>query len=261
MPTFAENLHKIRRERGVTQEQLSQEMNVSRQTISHWENGRAVPDVDTIRQLSQILNYDFLAVEGVTEELQAAPETEEIPAQTEVETAAVEAAQETPVPLNITPPRKKWLVLPAVLEAVLLCAVLIVCLLMNGKPSGERANVTIVSAENSVKAIRFDDFPDGVGWLYEFRIEETGGVPFTIHELINTIYSENGSKTSQTFTAEQLAGFWGSATLTQNIPQPWTGGFPLQPVKGVDVVLKGADANGNELEFTGYIELSKEISE
>lgn len=43
-------------------------MNVSRQTISHWENGRAVPDIDTIRHLSQVLDYNFLAVESVTEE-------------------------------------------------------------------------------------------------------------------------------------------------------------------------------------------------
>ena len=39
MPTFAEKLHEVRKARDFTQEQLAKEMNVSRQTISHWENG------------------------------------------------------------------------------------------------------------------------------------------------------------------------------------------------------------------------------
>ena len=39
MPTFAEKLHEVRKARDFTQDQLAKEMNVSRQTISHWENG------------------------------------------------------------------------------------------------------------------------------------------------------------------------------------------------------------------------------
>lgn len=64
MPTFAETFRKIRNERHITQEQLAKEMNVSRQTISHWENGRAVPDIDAIKHLSKVLDYNLLAVEG-----------------------------------------------------------------------------------------------------------------------------------------------------------------------------------------------------
>ena len=36
-------------------------MNVSRQTVSHWENGRILPDIESVIQLSQVLQYDFLA--------------------------------------------------------------------------------------------------------------------------------------------------------------------------------------------------------
>ena len=38
-----ENLSKIRRERGLTQESLAIKLNVVRQTVSKWENGTAVP--------------------------------------------------------------------------------------------------------------------------------------------------------------------------------------------------------------------------
>ena len=36
MPTFAEKLHEVRKARDFTQDQLAKEMNVSRQTISHF---------------------------------------------------------------------------------------------------------------------------------------------------------------------------------------------------------------------------------
>lgn len=256
MPTFAEQLNAVRKERHITQDRLSKEMNVSRQTISHWENDRAIPDIDTIKRLSQVLDYNFLAVESIAEEAQTAPEAEEIPAQPEENTA-----QETPIQQTENAPRKKRFVLPAVLCAVLLCAVLIVCLLMNGKPSGGQAIVSITPIENPVRAIRFEDFPDGVSWFYEFRIEETAGVPFTVHELASIVISENGTENGHTFTGEQVAEWWGSNTLEQNIPQALTGGFPLQAVKGVRIVLNGTDANGNELTFEGSLELSKEIAE
>lgn len=252
MPTFAEKLHEVRKARDFTQDQLAKEMNVSRQTISHWENGRAVPDIDTIKHLSQVLDYNFLAVE----ETQPAPEAVEIP-----EPPEEESAQETPVQQMESTPRKRRFILPAVLGAVLLCAVVVVCLMMNGKPSGAQAQVSIVPMENPVHAIHWEDYPDGVGWLYEFRIEETAGVPFKVHQLDSIIINDNGGEDTHSFNGEDVAQWWGSDTLVQNSPQSLSGGFPLQDVKGVRIVLNGTDANGNELTFEGSLELSKEIAE
>lgn len=42
----------LRRQRGLTQEQLAEQIGVSRQAISKWETGAAQPDVDNIRVLS-----------------------------------------------------------------------------------------------------------------------------------------------------------------------------------------------------------------
>ena len=265
MPTFAEKLHEVRKARDFTQDQLAKEMNVSRQTISHWENGRAVPDIDTIRHLSQVLDHNFLAVEetrpvpeaeGMTEETQPAPEAAEISAQPEEE-----SAQEKPVQQTESAPRKRRFILPAVLGIVLLCAVVVVCLMMNGKPSGAQAQVSIVPMENPVHAIHWEDYPDGVGWLYEFRIEETAGIPFTVHQLDSIIINDNGGEGTHSFNGEDVAQWWGSDTLVQNSPQSFGGGFPLQDVKGVRIVLSGTDANGKELTFEGSLELLKEIAE
>ena len=51
---FGSNLQFLRRKFGITQEQLAQQMNVSRQTISKWESGQT-PDVSKLLELSDLL--------------------------------------------------------------------------------------------------------------------------------------------------------------------------------------------------------------
>ena len=75
MQTFAQQLSALRKERGVTQEQLAQELNVSRTTISRWESGKVLPDIESIKRLSQVLNYNFFTVEGLGQDLPVAEET------------------------------------------------------------------------------------------------------------------------------------------------------------------------------------------
>lgn len=48
------NLKKCREEKGFSQEVVAKKMNVSRQTISKWENGKRCPDVDSLIELSNI---------------------------------------------------------------------------------------------------------------------------------------------------------------------------------------------------------------
>lgn len=52
MQTFGEQLAAARRAKGMTQEALSQAADVARNTISSWERGRTVPDIDMVRKLS-----------------------------------------------------------------------------------------------------------------------------------------------------------------------------------------------------------------
>ena len=59
MQTFSEQLAAARSAAHMTQKQLSNAINVSRQTISSWERGRAQPDIEAIRLLSQVLDYAF----------------------------------------------------------------------------------------------------------------------------------------------------------------------------------------------------------
>ena len=51
---FAENLRKLRRERGFTQEQLAEKMGVSFQTVSRWETGVVYPDIELIPEIADL---------------------------------------------------------------------------------------------------------------------------------------------------------------------------------------------------------------
>lgn len=59
-----ENLAKIRKEKGLTQEALAIKLNVVRQTISKWEKGVAVPDADTLCKVAQALDVPVSALLG-----------------------------------------------------------------------------------------------------------------------------------------------------------------------------------------------------
>ena len=49
-------LKELRREKNMTQEQLSEKLNVNNRTISRWENARTMPDFDMMIELAKL--YD-----------------------------------------------------------------------------------------------------------------------------------------------------------------------------------------------------------
>ena len=59
---FSEKLLALRKANDLTQEQLAEKLDVSRQSISKWESGQAVPDLEKIVALSAIFNVttDYL---------------------------------------------------------------------------------------------------------------------------------------------------------------------------------------------------------
>ena len=48
-----ENIKSLRKQNGLSQEQLANEMHVVRQTVSKWERGLSVPDSDSLIKLSE----------------------------------------------------------------------------------------------------------------------------------------------------------------------------------------------------------------
>ncbi|MBP2097363.1 helix-turn-helix transcriptional regulator [Enterococcus rivorum] len=52
-------LKEYRKKKSLTQQELADELNVSRQTISKWENGQSEPDINSITKLSMIFNTSY----------------------------------------------------------------------------------------------------------------------------------------------------------------------------------------------------------
>ena len=57
---ISEKLLNLRKANNLTQEQLAEQLNVSRQSISKWESGQCIPDADKLKLLSDILMYRLI---------------------------------------------------------------------------------------------------------------------------------------------------------------------------------------------------------
>ena len=51
---LAEKIQKLRKERGLTQEQFAQQLFVSRTAVSKWETGRGTPSMESLRMIAQL---------------------------------------------------------------------------------------------------------------------------------------------------------------------------------------------------------------
>lgn len=52
-------LQLLRKETGFTQEELAEKLNVSRRTVSRWETGTNMPDLDILMELSDLYKVDL----------------------------------------------------------------------------------------------------------------------------------------------------------------------------------------------------------
>ena len=59
---FSEKLQLIRKSKGLTQEELAEKLDVSRQAVAKWESGQVYPDINNLIQISNLFNVtvDYL---------------------------------------------------------------------------------------------------------------------------------------------------------------------------------------------------------
>lgn len=64
---LADKIIKLRRESGMSQEELAEKLNVSRQAVSKWECNETVPDIQKIIQLSELFSVttDYLLKDNI----------------------------------------------------------------------------------------------------------------------------------------------------------------------------------------------------
>ncbi|HIW42891.1 MAG TPA: helix-turn-helix domain-containing protein [Candidatus Mediterraneibacter vanvlietii] len=53
---LSDNIRKLREENGMTQQQMAEQLYVSRQTVCRWENGSRTPDLDMAERIAEIFH-------------------------------------------------------------------------------------------------------------------------------------------------------------------------------------------------------------
>lgn len=61
---FAKTLKAIRKEKGFTQEYIANKIGVSFQSVSKWENGLSMPDMEILSRLADVLDTDLNTLSG-----------------------------------------------------------------------------------------------------------------------------------------------------------------------------------------------------
>lgn len=68
---LSEKIFKLRKTNGLSQDELAEKLNVSRQAISKWETDQATPELDKIVKLAELFNVttDYLLQHDIADEL------------------------------------------------------------------------------------------------------------------------------------------------------------------------------------------------
>lgn len=53
MNNIGKTIKKVRAEKGMTQEQLAEQLHVTRQAVSNWEQGKTQPDIETLSAMAE----------------------------------------------------------------------------------------------------------------------------------------------------------------------------------------------------------------
>jgi transcriptional regulator with XRE-family HTH domain len=77
---LGEKIYQLRKQNGMSQEELASQITVSRQAVSKWELGESVPDTDNIVQICKLfgISADFLLNDDIESDLDIAVVRENI---------------------------------------------------------------------------------------------------------------------------------------------------------------------------------------
>ena len=269
MNDLGQKIRQARRVKGLTQEQLADAMHVSRQTISHWENNRTLPDYLLLCELAKTLETDVVAF---LQELPAGPEAEEAEA---AEALPAEDAEETalpaPGPVKRRPSLRQLLLIAATLLVLLVGTGTVVCLrtqpessiytaawFMEQPPAAENAaflHTYYLESPIQARQRRPDATP-----MYQFSIyiREENGVGCTMDSITLVYFCGDRVLLVDALAQEDFINL-GLVTpyLAGNHMRRINMGMPAGEDTGIGIHITGTDDNGNPIESRCYLPLEK----
>jgi len=259
MSELGQHIKQARTKSGLTQTQLADELHVTRQTISNWENGRSVPDYEMLSRLTKRLQLDtVIALPDVHQPEEDVTQTEQ------------------PLQVAAQPERKAarpvWLTW-AVVGVVLLLGVLLAVhwLVPNARspytiewfsqvqtPEPGCAAVRTYSLESPAKARQ--NRPEATP-MYQFPLfmKEENGVGCTIQEIVLVYFKGNrvlyiDSLAQDDFEDNSLGTPYIAANEYRRMGRSWFAG----PETGIGFWIRGIDDNGNPFESKYYLPLERD---
>lgn len=126
---LADKIAMLRKQKGWSQEDLAEQLGISRQSVSKWESGNSIPDLDKIVKMSRIFDVstDFLLKDEMEEMMQTAQPQPDPGYDYEEETLRSISLEEANAYMDLTE-RSSWKMAPA----VSLCVLSPVCLIVLG---------------------------------------------------------------------------------------------------------------------------------
>ena len=261
MQPLNQRIAKARKDLGLTQEQVAKAMNVSRQTVSHWENGRVQPDEATVRQLFALLSIQeceyspsekrgawklvaaffcgvvmtLIVVYGILPFFFSEQEKSRQP----------DSASSFPVSAqsNLAPYSWEWFQQADVNEQ-------------------NKAFIQLAPIESPVLLTEDSSFDAQFVWKILFTIEEKNGIPFTVEKFTQVYFNqEKGIMDSYELIGDECRRYWDNLTFEGYSMQGYNTNRTVSGNVGYGAALEGKDANGNELVFKVYIPLSQEVAQ
>lgn len=242
MATIGEQIREARKAKGMTQEVLAMQLNLTRQAVSHWEAGRTMPDAEMLLRLSGLLDRQFERNESPCIP-EAFPEIH-----SEAMPVAATPFTETHTADSLLREQQKNRVLWIVLISVLLmvCLLLLAFFLRYHKSSDIHMQIleSRVHLQESTQALG-----DQPGWEFTLSVENHSDVPFTPDRISMLLY-EDERITNKTFiNYSDLLPWMDSDKLRRDeSPLHWLFSISEREASHVVLILKGRDDNGHELE-------------
>lgn len=268
MNDLGQKIRQARRVKGLTQEQLADAMHVSRQTISHWENNRTLPDYLLLCELAKTLETDVVAF---LQELPAGPEAEEAEA---AEALPAEAAEETalpdPAPVKRRLSLRQLLLIAAALLVLLVGTGTVVCLRSQPEPSGYTAAWFMEQPPAAENAAFLHTYclespiqarqrrPDATP-MYQFSIYiREKSVGCTMDSITLVYFCGDRVLLVDALAQEDFINL-GLVTpyLAGNHMRRISMGMPAGEDTGIGIHITGTDDNGNPMESRCYLPLEK----
>ena len=277
MQKFSEQLVEARKARGMTQEALARALEVTRQTVSSWERGRTLPDVEMGQAISKVLDWDFSQT-GEPPEPPEEAKIEALPvAEAPAEAPPAEEAKIEPLPVAEAPAeappaeevpagkrRKRWLWVAAAV-AVVVCVGLALSLRAAHRPAdGDAFPADHYRQQTENDPARPFLIFNNVRWTeqgdtqtndyYAFKMLEQNGHAFDVTSVEGCAEGKSGVLRTFSLGASDLVAMSLDPAIKPYGELTIDGGWPQGEFLRIGMEVRGQDPDGQTLVFYSLIE-------